>query len=212
MSQFSGLPNGTGLWYVFPLNLFFGALLALIRPRVIRLRRQYRLPFLAVGCIGVVIANGFIGTARFSFFGPISALLCTAAVWSLAVLSLELPKILEPFRWMGKLSYGMYLLHPFWHFNSSKSSRKVTDAWKGYIRGYHSDNGIHRACGAGDAGICRKAISGGEALTQSEYETTLRAGGDSGEFDSNRNLSRGHPKNDPTMTLPAQNVALSELV
>ena len=61
----------------------------------------------------MVIANGYIGTSWFSSFGPISALLCTAAVWSLAVLCFEFPKILEPFRWMEKLSYGMYLLHSF---------------------------------------------------------------------------------------------------
>jgi peptidoglycan/LPS O-acetylase OafA/YrhL len=111
--RFSMLPNGRGLWYVFPLNLFFGVVLALIRPRLIRLRLQFGLPFLAIGCIDVVIANGYIGTGWFSSFGPVSALLCTAAVWSLAVLSFEFPKILEPIRWMGKLSYGMYLLHSF---------------------------------------------------------------------------------------------------
>ena len=104
--QFSTLPNGAGLWYVLPLNLFFGVILAFIRPRL-----GYGFPFVAIVCIGVVIANGYLGW--FSPFGPIGALLCTAAVWSLAVLGFELPKVLEPFRWMGQLSYGMYLLHSF---------------------------------------------------------------------------------------------------
>lgn len=104
--QFSKLPNGTGLWFIFPLNLFFGVVLALIRPRL-----GHGFPLVAVACIGLVIANGFMGW--FNSFGPISALLCTAAVWSLAVLDFKLPKLLQPFRWMGKLSYGMYLLHYF---------------------------------------------------------------------------------------------------
>jgi peptidoglycan/LPS O-acetylase OafA/YrhL len=106
LPRFSVLPNGAGLWFVFPLNLFFGVLLALARPR---LRNGF--PIVAVGCIGLVVVNGELGW--FSAFGPISALLCTAAVWSLAVLDFKLPAVLDPFRWMGKLSYGIYLLHSF---------------------------------------------------------------------------------------------------
>jgi peptidoglycan/LPS O-acetylase OafA/YrhL len=100
------LPNGAGLWFVFPLNLFFGVVLALIAPR-----QRYGFPFVAIGCIAAIIANGYMGW--FNAFGPSSALLCTGAVWSLAVLPVGLPTVLEPFRWMGKLSYGMYLLHSF---------------------------------------------------------------------------------------------------
>jgi peptidoglycan/LPS O-acetylase OafA/YrhL len=34
-------------------------------------------------------------------------------VWSLAALDRKLPRLFEPFRWMGQLSYGIYLLHLF---------------------------------------------------------------------------------------------------
>ena len=104
--QLSVLPNGSGTWFVFPLNLFFGVLLALARPQ---LRSGF--PFVAVAALGLVIANAFTGW--FHSFGPVSAVLCTATVWSLAFYDRKLPSALQPFRWMGTLSYGMYLLHLF---------------------------------------------------------------------------------------------------
>ena len=104
--QFHQLPDGSGTWFLFPLNLFVGVLLAISQPR---LRSWF--PLVAVGAITVVIANGFMG--RFHSFGPVSAVLCTATVWSLAVWDRKLPRAFEPFRWMGQLSYGIYLLHLF---------------------------------------------------------------------------------------------------
>jgi peptidoglycan/LPS O-acetylase OafA/YrhL len=100
------LPNGAGTWFLFPLNLFFGVFLALAQPRL----RSY-FPGVALGAVVLVVANAFTGW--FHSFGPTSAVLCTATVWSLAVYDRKLPALFEPFRWMGKLSYGMYLLHLF---------------------------------------------------------------------------------------------------
>ena len=104
--RFYLLPNGDGTWFLFPLNLFFGVLLALAQPRL----RSF-FPLVALAAVALVIVNAFAGW--FHSFGPISAFLCTATVWSLVVYNRKLPSVLEPFRWMGKLSYGMYLLHLF---------------------------------------------------------------------------------------------------
>jgi peptidoglycan/LPS O-acetylase OafA/YrhL len=104
--RFHLLPDGSGTWFLFPLNLFFGVCLAISQPK---LRSSF--PFVAVVAIAVVIANGFGGW--FHSFGPVSALLCTATVWSLAVYDGKLPRLFKPVRWMGQLSYGVYLLHLF---------------------------------------------------------------------------------------------------
>ncbi len=100
------LPDGSGTWFLFPLNLFVGVLLAISQPR---LRSGF--PWVAIAAIAFVVANGFGGW--YNNFGPVSALLCTATVWSLAVFDRKLPRVFEPFRWMGQLSYGIYLLHLF---------------------------------------------------------------------------------------------------
>ena len=104
--RFHLLPDGSGTWFLFPLNLFFGVFLAISQPR---LRSSF--PFVAVAALALVIANGFGGW--YHSFGPVSALLCTATVWSLAVYDGRLPRLFEPVRWMGQLSYGIYLLHLF---------------------------------------------------------------------------------------------------
>ncbi len=104
--RFHLLPDGSGTWFLFPLNLFFGVFLAISQPR---LRSSF--PFVAVAALALVIANGFGGW--YHSFGPVSALLCTATVWSLAVYDGKLPRLFEPVRWMGQLSYGIYLLHLF---------------------------------------------------------------------------------------------------
>ena len=104
--RFHLLPDGSGTWFLFPLNLFFGVFLAISQPR---LRPSF--PFVAVAALALVIANGFGGW--YQSFGPVSALLCTATVWSLAVYDGRLPRLFEPVRWMGQLSYGIYLLHLF---------------------------------------------------------------------------------------------------
>jgi peptidoglycan/LPS O-acetylase OafA/YrhL len=78
--RFSQLPDGTGLWFVLPINLFFGVLLALAKPEM--QSGRYR-PIIGVVAILLVVTNGFANW--FHSFGPVSAFLCTAAVWSLAV-------------------------------------------------------------------------------------------------------------------------------
>jgi peptidoglycan/LPS O-acetylase OafA/YrhL len=101
---FFSLPDGGGTWFLFPVNLFFGVLLALMEPAPRR-----GLPWLAGLCVALLLVNTALHW--FQSFGPVSALLCTTAVWSTATTSFRLPRVLEPLRWMGELSYGMYLLH-----------------------------------------------------------------------------------------------------
>jgi len=104
--RFYLLPDGSGTWFLFPINLFFGVFLALVQPK---LRSGF--PIVAAVALAIVVANGFGGW--YHSFGPVSALLCTAVVWSLAAVDGKLPRFLEPVRWMGQLSYGIYLLHLF---------------------------------------------------------------------------------------------------
>jgi len=104
--RFFLFPNGAAVWFLFPLNLFFGVFLALMNPK----KRSW-FPFIAIVAVSLLVTNAWMGW--FQVFGPVSALLCTGTVWSLAVLDFRLPKLFEPLRWMGKLSYGMYLLHLF---------------------------------------------------------------------------------------------------
>lgn len=106
LPRFYLLPNGSGTWYLFPLNLFTGVLLALAEPRL-----RSATPWVGLAAILLVIVNA--GTGWFHSFGPVSAIVCTAAVWSIAAYDRRMPRLLEPFRWMGQLSYGMYLLHLF---------------------------------------------------------------------------------------------------
>ena len=73
--RFFLLPNGTGTWFLLPLNLFFGVGLALLRPKLTSL-----FPFIAIGAVALLVINCFY--SWFHSFGPISALLCTTTVWS----------------------------------------------------------------------------------------------------------------------------------
>ena len=100
------LPDGSGTWFLFPLNLFSGALLALAQPRL-----RFDPPVIGLVALAVLLANAFGGW--FHNFGPVSAILCTATVWSFASYDRQPGRPFSPFLWMGKLSYGMYLLHLF---------------------------------------------------------------------------------------------------
>jgi peptidoglycan/LPS O-acetylase OafA/YrhL len=102
------LPDGSGTWFLFPINLFLGVLLALARPR---LMSSSWFLIVALSACAVIIANGVIGW--FHNFGLISGVLCTAAVWSLATCPDELPGFMGPLRRMGLVSYGIYLIHIF---------------------------------------------------------------------------------------------------
>jgi peptidoglycan/LPS O-acetylase OafA/YrhL len=104
--RLSVLPDGSGTWFIFPVNLFAGVLLALAKPRA----RDW-FPIVGLVAVALMVVNAVTGW--FHAFGPVSALLCTAAVWSFSVYQRALPAPLEPLRRMGKLSYGMYLLHLF---------------------------------------------------------------------------------------------------
>jgi peptidoglycan/LPS O-acetylase OafA/YrhL len=104
--RFYLLPDGSATWFLFPLNLFFGVLLALAKPNL-----QRHLPWIALIAVTVMIYNAYANW--YHNFGPVSAVIATAAVWSLASCSSKLPIVLAPFRWMGRLSYGIYLLHLF---------------------------------------------------------------------------------------------------
>jgi len=104
--KFFLLPNGSGTWFLFPLDLFGGALLALLQPSL-----RSMPPWIGIAAVAIVIGNAFAGW--FHSFGPVSAVLCTLAVWSFAVYDKAPARLFAPFLWMGKLSYGMYLLHLF---------------------------------------------------------------------------------------------------
>ena len=112
--RFYLLPDGSGTWFLFPLNLLVGVLLALAKPRLLAsksLARPMAALSVALVAVAVMIADGITGW--FHNFGLISAILCTAAVWSLATCPIRLPAILDPLRRMGMVSYGIYLLHFF---------------------------------------------------------------------------------------------------
>jgi peptidoglycan/LPS O-acetylase OafA/YrhL len=96
-----------GTWFVLPVNLLTGAILATLRPAP----RDGR-PW--VGAIGLawVLANGVVGWCH--PFGPVMGVVTTLTVWSFATTRTPVP---SPLGWLvqfGKWSYSIYLVHlPF---------------------------------------------------------------------------------------------------
>jgi peptidoglycan/LPS O-acetylase OafA/YrhL len=93
-----------GTWFILPVNLLAGAVLATLRPTV-------RDGFPWVGVLGLVAVLANASTGYFEPFGPVMGVVTTLTVWSFAVTRLALPWSLRPMALAGKWSYGIYLLH-----------------------------------------------------------------------------------------------------
>jgi peptidoglycan/LPS O-acetylase OafA/YrhL len=107
-----------GIWFVWPVNLLGGAVLALSN-----LPKRTGFPWL--GLLGL-LAMGVNAAVEMSFnlhrdlyptahafesFGPIMGVVTTATVWSFATTTMPFPKLLNWALFAGKRSYGIYLLH-----------------------------------------------------------------------------------------------------
>jgi peptidoglycan/LPS O-acetylase OafA/YrhL len=101
------LPDGTCTWFLAPLNLLAGTILATFRPGP-----QPGRPWVGMIGLGCMIANGVGGW--FHPFGPVMAFVTTLVVWSCATTRVPVPGAFQvPVLW-GKWSYGIYLVHlPF---------------------------------------------------------------------------------------------------
>jgi peptidoglycan/LPS O-acetylase OafA/YrhL len=101
------LPDGSSTWFLAPLNLLAGALLATLRPKP-----QLGLPWVGMFGLGWVLANGVGGW--FQPFGPAMGFVTTLVVWSFATTRAVVPVSLQGPVLCGKWSYGIYLVHlPF---------------------------------------------------------------------------------------------------
>jgi peptidoglycan/LPS O-acetylase OafA/YrhL len=101
------LPDGSSTWFLAPLNLGAGAILATLRPKP-----RSGLPWVGILGLAGVLANAVGGW--FHPFGPATGFATTLVVWSFATTRAAVPVSLHlPVLW-GKWSYGIYLVHlPF---------------------------------------------------------------------------------------------------
>jgi peptidoglycan/LPS O-acetylase OafA/YrhL len=96
-----------GTWFLIPVNLLTGGILATFRPG----QRPGR-PWIGAIGLAAVLANGVAGW--FHPFGPVMGVVTTLTVWSFATTRMAVP---PPLTWLvqfGKWSYSIYLVHlPF---------------------------------------------------------------------------------------------------
>lgn len=97
-----GTPRG--IWFVWPVNLLGGAVLALSN-----LPTRTGFPWVGVLGLGLLLANA--EAELFHAFGPVMGVVTTATVWSFATTTTPYPKVLNWALFAGKRSYGIYLLH-----------------------------------------------------------------------------------------------------
>jgi len=96
-----------GTWFLIPVNLLCGAVLATFQPRP----RDGR-PWVGFVGLAAVLVNSVGGW--FHPFGPVMGVLTTVTVWSFAVTKMPVPRPWDLLVTCGKWSYEIYLLHlPF---------------------------------------------------------------------------------------------------
>ena len=102
-----GTSPAVGTWFVVPVNLLSGAVLAAFRPGV-----RDGVPWVGILGLAWVLVNGVVG--KFHPFGPVMGVVTTLTVWSFAVTRTPVPRPLDGLVRCGKWSYGIYLVHlPF---------------------------------------------------------------------------------------------------
>jgi peptidoglycan/LPS O-acetylase OafA/YrhL len=101
--RFFTVAEEVGTWYLLPHNLIGGAILALLKPR------PTGAPWPGFLGLGALLFNAVTGT--FHPFGPVMELVTTVTVWSFATTRTPYPRPLSLLLEVGKLSYGIYLLH-----------------------------------------------------------------------------------------------------
>lgn len=105
LDHIPGTPEGT--WFLLPVNLLSGAVLATFQPKP----RDGR-PWVGALGLGWLLVNGVVGW--FHPFGPVMGLVTTLTVWSFAVTRTPVPSPLNGLVLFGRWSYGIYLVHlPF---------------------------------------------------------------------------------------------------
>jgi peptidoglycan/LPS O-acetylase OafA/YrhL len=109
LPQFEVLPgtDDFGTWFLIPVNLLVGAVLAAFRPK-------QRGGWFWLGVVGLagVLANGVAGW--FHPFGLVMGLTTTLVVWVFATTPIAVPAAFRLPTAAGKWSYGIYLFHlPF---------------------------------------------------------------------------------------------------
>lgn len=93
-----------GIWFVWPVNLLGGAVLALAD-----VPRRSGFPWIGLAGLVFLVANA--AADRYHAFGPVVGAVTTVTVWSFATTTTRFPRALDWGRFAGKRSYGIYLLH-----------------------------------------------------------------------------------------------------
>jgi peptidoglycan/LPS O-acetylase OafA/YrhL len=109
LPQLEVLPgtDGFGTWFLIPVNLLTGAVLAAFRPK-----QRGGWFWIGVVALAGVLVNGVTGW--FHPFGLVMGLTTTLVVWAFATTPVGVPAALKLTTAAGKWSYSIYLFHlPF---------------------------------------------------------------------------------------------------